>query len=295
MKKITIILLITATVLCSFLLSSCDENGTNTTSETPNTQLAENILQHIEEWEYVCDSCTKKYTYDDVEASSLHLYTTNTRGEYYLGVVYQIKTNDTGSSYILRSCQRMYFVTDTIFNYLYSSEYSVEDRIVEECELLSWVYVSTDKPEYIKQLAYNGLEAEKEYFEEITLSNPDTISLTSEQQQLFDNMYATIKELEYYEPRNSGYRPLVPLAQIEYYILGNGRCEALLYHGYTTEYGGSYYVGGYSIDSLGHQRLSNAAEDRLENSSKTIKLNWNVDWTDEKKIYMLKQSIHNNS
>lgn len=277
--------------------SSCGETGGNTGKESfTNTQLAENILKHIDEWEIICDSYTKNYTYDDVEATGMCLYTANTQGRYYLGVLYTIKTNISYNSYTQRTYQRVYSVTDSKFQYMYGSEYSTTDKTVKNYELLSYVTFSSKEPskkERVKQLAHEGLEAEQKYFKEITLGETSTITLSRKQQQLFDNMYKAIKSLEYYDPRSAN-STSVPLAKIEYYITGSGECEALLYHGYSTELGGSYYVGGYLMNDEGHRRLSYSDEEKLENTSKLIKLEWNVKWTEEKKEYMLKQSIYKN-
>ncbi len=298
MKKICSLILMTV-VLCGFL--SCGETEGGAQKEKyANTKLAENILKHIDDWEYICDGYTKKYTYDDVEATGLCLYTANTQGKYYLGVLYTIKTNISYNSYTQRTYQRVYSITDSKFQYMYGNEYSAKDKTVEKYELLSYVTFSSkdsSKDSRIKQLAHDGLEAEKKYFKEITLNGADTITLTKKQQQLFDNMYESIKSLEYYDPRSAG-SSSIPLAKIKYYILEDGECEVLLYHGYSTEYGdsyyGSYYVGGYLMNDEGYRRLSNSDQDKLENTSKIITLNWNVKWTEEKKVYMLKQSIYKN-
>ena len=280
-----------------FSLQSCANKSNindNKKDSMVGTELVDNILDHIHEWEYISDSFTTQYTYDDVEATGMWLCSANTRGNYYLRIIYTIKTDVSFNSYIERNYQRVYFVTNNEFRYMFGEELSSKDTTLKDTELLSDTYFSkkASKSEKIKNLISDGLKEEEKYFKEITLSNPDTITLNVEQQKLFDNMWAFIKEMEYYEPRRSGYRPLVPLAEIEYYI-NHTSCEVLLYHGYSGEYGGSYYVSGYSVDDGGWDRLSDAQEDRLENTSKTTVLNWNVKWTEEKKMYALKQSIYN--
>lgn len=301
MKKI---LLSFFAVLMMMLLASCgnlslENNYGDHTKENdayPSSMLSENIVSHIEEWKYACDSFTMNYTYDEIEASGLCLYSANKKGEYYFGALYTMPNDRVVTTY-----HRIYYVTDSTFQYVYGGEYSATDTTVKNYRVLSIQITpkGSDKTQYVDTMVNEALLAEEKYLNEITLNETEPITLNNEQILLFNHMYAAIKELEYYEPNYSGYRPQVPLAKIEYYNLGNGVCEALLHHGYTSEnanvVSSSFYVGGYRINENGYSKLSDADESRLENTSKTVKLEWNVDWTEAKKEYMLKKSIYENS
>lgn len=308
-NKVKIISVIMFSILCTLL--SCNKGAYRTEKNEPSnsseltekndpsesSKLAENIIANIDKWEYVCDNYTKKYTYDDIEATEMILYSTGKQGEYYFSALYALPIGT--NTY--KTYHQIFLITDYKFEYVYSSEYSAEDKTVANCKVLSIQFTQkgvnkNDKKECINKLADAGLASEKKYFNEITLNDTEPIEMNIEQDKLFNNMYAAIKELEYYDPRVSGSTVRVPLARIEYYDFGNGTCEMLLYHGYTSEniVGASFYVGGYLVDENGYSRLSYDDESKLKNTSKTIKLKWNVEWTVEKKEYILKQSISQN-
>lgn len=275
-------------------LGNKNDNNIKENDITSSSKLTENIITHIEEWEYACDSFTQNYTYDDVETTGICLYSADKKGEYYFEALYTMPSDGVHAT---TTYHRIYYITDSTFQYVYGSEYSADDETVKNYRVLAMQFPSknSDKTEYVEKMVNEGLSAEDKYLNEIHLNETDTIVLTDEQNLLFNNMYNAIKELEYYEPNYSGYRPQVPLAKIEYYNLGNGTCEVLLYHGYTGEnIVSSFFEGGYLIDENGYSRLSYDDEEKLENTSNTSKIEWNVDWTEEKKEYVLKKAIYEN-
>ena len=256
--------------------------------ESPNPALVQNIMNNIEKWEYVSDSYTQRYTYDNVESDGYCLYTKGEQGVYYFGAQYTIKSGN-----LLIPHERIFIATDTQFEYMISINDSVNRELLQDYKLLNFqVYTKgNDRKECIETLVIEGLKAEEEYFKEINLNTTSDIILTEEQNKLYNNMYFAILELEQYDPRISGNRTKMPLAKIEYYNLGNGSCEMLLYHGYTIGNSGSFYVGGYLVNENGYKKLGYDDEEKLKNTSGTKKLDWNIDWTTEKKEYMLKKSI----
>ena len=278
-------------MLCT--LSACKQgiNSPQEQPDSPNPELLQNIMDNIEKWEYVCDSYTQRYTYDNVESDSYCLYTKGEQGVYYFGAQYTIENGN-----LLIPHERIFIVTDVQFEYMISINDSVNRELLQDYKLLNFqVYTKgSDRKECIKTLVVEGLKAEEEYFKEINLETNEKIVLSDEENKLFSNMYNAILELEQYESRSSGSGDIkIPLAKIKYYDLGNGKCEALFYYGFTSEYfsSSSFIVAGYLINQEGFSTLSYSDEQKLKNTSNIKSLEWNIDWSNDKKEYMLKQSI----
>lgn len=272
-----------------------NDNDTNT-EDAPDenvTKIVNIIMDNIDQWETVSDEFTRKYTYDDVEATGISLYNAGQQGEYYLGITYTIIYNRSGTSYLSLAYHRIFYVTENEFRYEYGDEVSMNDRTIKYQHFFGTQYFSyfDNKRDCVVELIESCLENEKAYFDEINLYPDETIELSNEEYSLYYNMHSAIQELEYYEPRSSGSDVLLPLVRIAYYDLGDGKCEALLYYGSIIGNSFSGYVVGYAINEEGYSKLSNEGQERLENTSKTVKLNWNVEWTVEKEQYMLQKSI----
>lgn len=285
MKKLLTILL---AIILVFSLSACSEELTGNENgelsdkeENESSKLTTNILSHIDDWEYVCDDFTKNYTYDDIEVTGISLYLADTQGEYYFAAIYTVPNQRVVITY-----HQVFYVTESAFDYVYGSEYSAQDITVKNCKLLSMQILSnnSNKEELVQKLVEEGLETERKYFEEINLNDSNIINLTDDEVKLFNNMCSAITMLEYYETSDGNQ---IPLSQIEYYVLENGACEVLMKY----EAAPIYSVKGYFIDENGYEELLDLEISRLENTSNKIWLDWNIEWTTEKKEFVLKKAI----
>ncbi len=251
------------------------------------------IVSNMDDWEFASDEVTQEFTYDKVECTQLRLSTGNTQGEYCLVAIY-VPTDAGGFS----TCQRIYYISNGQMNYEYSNILRSDDFILNNYTTLFIQSITPggDKLVEVENLVNEALLAEEKYYSEIALGHTEDIELTDEEIKLYQNLYKTILELEYDEDSNL-------LVEINCYSLGGGKCEAMFNYGIIW-YGETEYISygdksirsylGYSIDENGYDRLSYDEEKRLRNTTNIITIDWNPDWTTEKKEYTLKEAIHNN-
>lgn len=245
--------------------------------------LFKTLMDNIEQWGLVSDEFSQKYTYDDVSARSAALYTAGTLGEYYFVVYYSIKTGYNE----ITMYNRIYYVnSDGEFYYWTNDGTALANyRYFSTNGLLSGEEIDSAA---VRALIDTTLLEEKKYFDEIYLYPDEIIELTDQEEKLFNNMYSAIIELEYYTYN----REELPLLSFEYYYLGNGKCEAVLFHGTrVTPTSATGYTTGYRIDDFGYSQLSNSEKEKVQNTTNTIKVEWNVEWSMDKKQYMLKKAI----
>lgn len=261
-------------------------------AEFSNSVLAQNIMNNVEQWEFVSDDFTRMYTYDDVAASGVSLYINKgEQGVYYFEVHYSVKTGTYTSSHF-----KMYIVSETQFAETYHPFYKYDYQggvITTNAQWYKELSVKAfrqynDKADAINELVTEALKEEAKYLEEINLNTTEEIVLSDVENQLFNNMQSAISKLEKYDVEDKGII-IAPLDRIKYYDFGDGSCEALFY--YQPEGFYSFWMLGYDIDSGGYREMSTSEENRLENTSNLKYLDWNVEWTDEKKEYMLKKAI----
>ncbi len=256
--------------------------------QTREGVFADIIMGNISDWECVSDEYTREHTFDELDVSAFYLFSTDKQNEFYFVTGYTLKNQGSvgfGSDF---SYGRVYYLTESSFEYMYNSGDAEYYEMVKSSRLFgseTFPPETEDKREVVESfLAKTLLEADK-YYAEINLGETETISLSKDDTELFNNMHNTIAELEIYVENSYD----LPLAKIKYYNLGDGKCEALFYYG--SNLTGYYTVVGYYIDENGYSDLSDEDEEKLENTTDIETLEWNTDWTDEKKEYMLKKSI----
>lgn len=256
------------------------EPTTEENNDTINSRLFNVMMDNRDEWEYTCDSYTQAYTYDPVKASTVYFYLSPDYTEYYIGVLYVPPVPPYTVSH-----HRVFLLTEDSLEFLYAGKYTDEDETVKTCKFLAAEsYMGIDDfEETTKKLIDNALVAEKKFIDNISLNNPNPITLSENESILFNNIYAAIGNLEYHY---SGDDKRMSLTKIEYYIFDNLACDVLL----TYESVPYVYVTGYRIDGTVCTELSEREISILENSKKDS-TSWDVEWTSEKKEYKLKQAI----
>lgn len=291
MRKVSFLI-----VACIVLFSICplgkkDSISADVKMEAPKTRetvLADNIMRNIDSWEHVSDDYTREHTYDELDVSAFYLFATDTQDEYYFVTGYGLKNEGSvgfGSSF---SYGRVYYLTEDTFEYLYNSGDAEYYTMIENSRLFgseTFPPEMEDKGEYVQSFLEKTLAEADKYYAEINLGETQALTLSNEDTELFNNMYGFISAHEEY-PEN---HYVLSLAKIKYYDLGNGKCEMLLYYGSNVT--GYYTIIGYCVDDNGYSELSDEDETKLENTTSIEVLEWNIDWTDEKKEYMLKESI----